>query len=82
MAVASDVWRHVPGGLRQLMLLFMRSNEEGAATSIHCATSAALAKESGLYYDECAPKAPSALALDAELARELAAKSRQWTGLA
>jgi len=79
--IASDVWRHVPWGVRQLMLLFMRSNEEGAATSIHCATSLAAAKETGLYYDECAPKDPSALALDPSLARELATKSRQWAGL-
>lgn len=79
--IASDVWRRVPWGVRQLMLLFMRSNEEGAATSLHCATSQQAAQETGLYYDECAPKAPSPLALDVELARELDRRSREWAGL-
>jgi len=80
-AVASDIWRRVPWGLRQLMLRFMDSNEQGAATSIHCATSEAVAAESGLYYVKCRPKPPSALANDAALARELYERSREWAGL-
>lgn len=79
--IASDIWRSVPWGIRQLMALFMRSNEAGAATSLYCATAPAAAAEGGLYYDDCRPRAASALALDAELARELAARSREWTGL-
>jgi hypothetical protein len=79
--IASDVWRNVPWGVRQLMLLFMRSNEEGAATSIHCATAPVAAAESGLYYDDCRPVPASPLALDPELARALDSKSRAWTGL-
>jgi retinol dehydrogenase 12 len=77
--VASDVWRHVPWGVRHLMRLFMRSNEEGARTPLHCATSEAAGAESGLYYEEGAPRAPSALARDVALARELAQRSREWT---
>ncbi len=79
--IASDVWRNVPWGLRHLMLLFMRSNEEGAATSIHCAGAPAAAAESGLYYDDCRARAASPLALDPELGRALATRSRAWTGL-
>lgn len=79
--IASDIWRRVPWGLRQLIHLFMRSNEEGALTTLHCATSESAGRETGLYYDECAPRTPSALALDDALARELAEKSRQWAGL-
>jgi retinol dehydrogenase 12 len=79
--IASDVWRNVPWGIRQLMLLFMRSNEEGAATSLHCATAPEAAAESGLYYDDCRPVAASPLALDRELARALDSQSRAWTGL-
>lgn len=79
--IASDIWRRVPWGVRQLLHLFMRSNEEGARTTLHCATSEAAGRETGLYYDECAPKAPSALALDDALARELSERSRQWVGL-
>jgi NAD(P)-dependent dehydrogenase (short-subunit alcohol dehydrogenase family) len=79
--VASDVWRTVPWPLRQLMRLFMRSTEEGAATSIHCATSAAAGQETGLYYEECAPKRAGTLARDDGLMRELTEKSRQWVGV-
>ena len=79
--IASDVWRNVPWGIRHVMLLFMQSNEAGAATSIHCAAASAVAAQSGLYYDDCRPQAASALALDAELGRALAARSRAWAGL-
>lgn len=78
--VASDVWRRVPWPVRSLMKLFMISNEEGAKTSLYCATSEACAHESGLYYDRCAPKTPSRRALDDRLADELWERSVEWTG--
>ena len=58
-AVASDVWREVPWGLRHIMKLFMLSNEDGAKTSLHCATSEAAVAETGLYYDKCRVKKAS-----------------------
>jgi retinol dehydrogenase 12 len=76
--IASDIWRRVPWPVRQLMSLFMRSNEQGALTTLHCTTSEARGRETGLYYDECAPQPPSALALDDALARELRDKCREW----
>jgi NAD(P)-dependent dehydrogenase (short-subunit alcohol dehydrogenase family) len=76
--IASDVWREVPWGLRQLMLLFMRSNEEGAATSLHCACSERAAAETGLYYDASKPTAPNPLADDRELQRTLHERSLDW----
>jgi len=79
--IASDIWRRVPWGVRQLMHLFMHSNEQGALTTLHCATSEAAGRETGLYYDDCAPRTPSALALDDALARELSDRSREWVGL-
>lgn len=78
--IASDVWRNVPWPVRKLIQLFMRSTEEGATTSLHCATSEAAGRETGLYYEECAPKQPSPLALDDRLMHELTEKSRQWVG--
>ena len=80
-AVASDIWRNVPGA-RYVLPLFMKSNEQGAVTSLHCATADAAAKETGLYYHDSKPRAPSALASDTALALELCARSREWTGLA
>lgn len=77
--VASDVWRRVPWPFRSLMKLFMISNEEGAQTTLHCATSGAVADESGRYYDECAPKEASARARDEALQEELWRRSVEWT---
>jgi NAD(P)-dependent dehydrogenase (short-subunit alcohol dehydrogenase family) len=79
--IASDIWRNVPWGVRHVMRLFMRSNVQGAATTLHCAASPAAAAESGLYYDDCKSKAPSPLAADTALARELLERSRGWIKL-
>jgi NAD(P)-dependent dehydrogenase (short-subunit alcohol dehydrogenase family) len=77
--VATDVWRHVPGFLRGLMKLGMMSPEDGARTTLYCATAPEAAQETGLYYDEAKLKEPSALAHDADLAQELWTKSEAWT---
>lgn len=77
--VASDVWRAVPWPIRPLMKLGMISTEEGAATSLHCATAPELATASGLYYDKCRPRPPGALALDVALAAQLWQRSEAWT---
>lgn len=76
-AVASDVWREVPFGLRHLMKLFMISTEEGAKTSLYCAISPDVADETGLYYDTCTVKSPSAVATP-ELAAEFWERSEKW----
>jgi retinol dehydrogenase-12 len=78
---ASEVWGHVPWGLRHLMLLFMQSNREGAATSVHCAASEAAEQQSALYYDACKPTPPSALAEDVGLADTLVQTSSAWVVL-
>jgi NAD(P)-dependent dehydrogenase (short-subunit alcohol dehydrogenase family) len=78
--VASDVWRQVPWGIRHLMRQFMQSNEQGAATSVHCAASEEVALQTGLYYDACLPVAPSALSEDVTLAEALRDKSLEWVG--
>ena len=77
-AIASNVWRRVPWPFDALMKLFMKSNEEGARTSLYCATSPEVANESGKYYDECAEKEPNKRATP-ELGAELWAKSEEWT---
>jgi retinol dehydrogenase-12 len=76
-AIASDVWREVPFGLRQVMKLFMKSTVEGAKTSLYCATSPAVASQSGRYYDNQREKSPSAIATP-ELAAELWERSEVW----
>ncbi len=73
--VASDVWREVPQPFRALLKLRMISNEQGAKTSLYCATSPATLTQNGLYYDDCREKQPSLAAQNAELSRELWEKS-------
>jgi len=80
--VATDVWRRVPAPLRWMIKKFMITPEQGAQTSLRCATAPELAGETGRYYERGKEKAPSHLADDVELARTLWAKSAEWTGLA
>jgi NAD(P)-dependent dehydrogenase (short-subunit alcohol dehydrogenase family) len=75
--IASDIYRRLPGPLEALAKLFMKSPEEGAKTSVWCATDPALATESGRYYEKCAPHRASAVATPA-LAADLWARSEAW----
>ncbi|MEZ4219466.1 MAG: SDR family oxidoreductase [Polyangiaceae bacterium] len=77
--VASDIWRRIPGFARPLVKLFMISNEEGARTSLYCATAPELADQTSHYYDECKEQKPSRAARDEALARELWERSEGWT---
>ena len=78
--VASDIWRRVPWPARDLIKRRMLTVEQGAVTSVYCATSAAVASDSGLYYDKCAVRAPSPVATP-ELRELLWKYSAEWTGL-
>jgi NAD(P)-dependent dehydrogenase (short-subunit alcohol dehydrogenase family) len=73
--VASDIWRELPRPVQWVMMRFMISNEEGARTSLYCATAAELSTSSGRYYDKCREAQPSRLAMDESLARELYVRS-------
>ena len=77
--VASDVWRSVPWPFRSLIKLRMISTEEGARTTLYCASDPACAGETGLYYDKCRVRAPSTLGQDLALARQLWERSEAWT---
>ncbi|MEO6623386.1 MAG: SDR family oxidoreductase [Burkholderiaceae bacterium] len=76
--VASDIWRSVPWPFRPLVKLRMISPEEGARTSVYCATSPEVANETGLYYDKCRQRTPSSLGQDAAQAAELWRRSAAW----
>jgi len=79
--VATDVWRAVPWPLGAIIKPFMLSEQEGAKTTLYCATDPALAGESGGYYINCKRAAASAAAQDAALARSLWEHSERWTTL-
>ncbi len=76
--VATDVWREVPAFIRPLIKLMMISTDEGAATTLHCATSPDVNNETGLHYDKCRVKAPSKVGQDVMLAAELWRRSEAW----
>jgi retinol dehydrogenase 12 len=75
--VASDMWRRVPWPVRPLITRRMLSVDEGAATSVYCATSPDVAQVSGRFYDKCAEREPSAVATP-ELGRLLWERSQEW----
>jgi len=78
--VASDIWRRIPRLARPFITRRMLTTEQGAVTSVYCATSPAVAGDSGLYYDKCAVRPPSAAATP-ELAELLWKHSAEWTAL-
>lgn len=76
--IASDIWRRVPWPVRSVMKLFMKSPEQGAATTLYCATSPDLIDVTGGFYADCRERAPNPVAT-AELAAELWERSVAWT---
>src|ERR1700722_17282820 len=74
--VASQIWRRLPWPARQLMTRRMLTIEQGAQTSLYCATSADVAGQTGKYYDKCQLAEPSKL-VTAELAARLWEYSEQ-----
>ena len=78
--VASDIWRRVPWPVRPLIQRRMLTVEQGAETSLYCATSPSVASDSGLFYDKCAEREPSQVATPA-LAAELWRRSEEWAAV-
>ncbi len=76
--VASEIWRRVPWPARQIMTRRMLTVEQGARTSLYCATSPEVAAEFGKYYDRCREVEPSKVATP-ELAARLWEYSEKWT---
>jgi retinol dehydrogenase-12 len=76
--VASDIWRRVPWPVRPLIKRRMITTEEGARTSLYCATAPELAQVSGRFYDDCRERKASAVATG-ELAGTLWQHSEAWT---
>jgi retinol dehydrogenase-12 len=75
--VASDIWRRVPWPVRPLLTRRMLTIDEGARTSLYCATAPEVAQVSGRYYDNCAEREPSQVATP-ELGASLWEQSEEW----
>ncbi len=79
--VATDVWRRLPAPIAWIAKRRMITVEEGAQTTLHCATNPAVASESGFFYDKCQHRHPNRLAEDEALQDWLWDKSAEWCGL-
>jgi len=75
--VASDIWRRVPWPVRPLIKLRMLTPEQGAQTTLYCATSPEVADETGQYYDRQRRREPGPAATP-ELAATLWDHSESW----
>ena len=60
--VASDIWRRIPWPVRPMVTRRMLTIDQGARTSLYCATAPELAEVSGKYYDDSAEREPSPVA--------------------
>ncbi|KAL2305578.1 LOW QUALITY PROTEIN: hypothetical protein Nmel_007573, partial [Mimus melanotis] len=83
--VSTSIMRHFSWPVRALFSLlrpFMKSAEQGAASTIFCAVSEEAAGITGKYFDSsCRLALPSVAARDAALARKLWEASERLTGL-
>lgn len=77
--IASDIWRRIPWPIRPLVTFRMKTVEEGAETTLYCATSDEALEHAGGYFDDCRVREPSRLSLDRELAERLWRESEAWT---
>lgn len=80
--VGTDVWRRIPWPVVAIMRRFMLTPEDGARTTLYCATDPALAEVSGRYYDDGREKEPSRQARDAALAEDLWRRSEEFVASA
>src|SRR5215469_4374794 len=76
--VASEIWRRVPWPVRPILTRGMLTIEQGAQTSLYCATSDQIADQSGKYFDKCQATSPNK-AVTPELAATLWEESEKWT---
>ncbi|XP_028815201.1 retinol dehydrogenase 12-like [Denticeps clupeoides] len=72
------LWRKI---LHLPSLLFMKTQREGAQTTIHCAVEKSLENLSGQYFSDCKPKAVAPQAEDDSAARRLWDLSASMVGL-
>lgn len=79
--VSTEIWRRIPGFIAWIPRLFMIDANEGAKTTLHCATAADAGTSTGKYWDKCKSRYPSRMATNEEIARTLWDRSAAWVGL-
>jgi len=76
--VATRIWQNFPAPIVNFIKPNMLTPEQGAATTLFCATADDTEVPPGSYFEKCRLKTPSALALDPDLARELWSRTETW----
>ncbi len=76
--IATDIWRRIPNPFRWLFMQTMRTSEQGAFTTVHCAALKESELETGAYYNDCAVRAPNPLVLDATARQTMRDRSLEW----
>jgi NAD(P)-dependent dehydrogenase (short-subunit alcohol dehydrogenase family) len=79
--VATELSRDYPRLLVKLFHLFLLTPEQGAACSLHVATSTETARTTGHYFEKSRSKKPARAALDVEAQEKLWALSERLLGL-
>ena len=75
--VRTGIWRYAPAWFRPVLgMRSMLTPQEGAKTTLHCILHAPQ-RETGLYYANCRPAIPSAMARNEEQAEKLWATSME-----
>ncbi|KAF5281072.1 hypothetical protein FQR65_LT14868 [Abscondita terminalis] len=88
-AIATDLIRHLDDtyfkgarwALSFVLKMFMKTPEQGAQTTIHCAVDENAGKETGLYYSECQIQEPVSKAKSVEDAEKLWELSLKFVNL-
>jgi len=79
--IVTELWRHLPrfanSAIKAVTPLFLKTPEQGAATTCYVATHPSLEKVSGRYFIDCNVAETSARGRDAELARKLWERTEQ-----
>lgn len=79
--IVTELWRHMPkfagAAIKTVTPLFLKTPEQGAATTCYVATHPSLEKVSGRYFADCNVSETSAHGRNAELARKLWERTEQ-----
>ncbi|PSN54033.1 Retinol dehydrogenase 11 [Blattella germanica] len=83
--VVTDSARYLPWLVRftweKVLCYFLKTPEQGCQTSVHCAVSEQLARQSGLYYSDCKIAGANRKIHDEDFRRKFWEKSAQLVGL-
>lgn len=77
-AVATDVYRRMPGFLQPIIKMTMITPEQGAQTTLFLASAPVSELSNGAYYDKSKPKKTTAVAADPSAAEALWDQSEKW----